>query len=194
MDFFSEFFIDEWIALIFGLFYVLLAAAERASAWIFGIISCAFWAYGTYIHYDLYFNMGLNVFYVLMGFYGLYQWLRGGEDGQERKIAELPLKQHITYNGVGIILSLILGYLFQQYTAANSPYIDAFATILSIIATFLLVYKIHSNWLYWIVADSIYLGLYIFTGAQAYAILFVVNTLIAIYAYWNWWRIRKNQV
>lgn len=192
MNFLPEFYLDEWVALVFGIFYVLLAAGEKASAWIFGIISCAFWAYGTYVHYQLYFNMGLNVFYVVMGFYGLYQWMCGGEGGTELKISEIPLRKHTIYNVAGLLLSLGLAYLFSIYSAASSPFIDAFATVLSVIATFLLIYKIHSNWLYWIVADSIYLGLYIYEGAQAYAVLFVINTILAIYGYWNWRRIRRN--
>lgn len=188
MEIFSQFFWDEWIALLFGIVYVFLAAGEKVSAWVFGIISCGFWAYGTFVHYELYFNMALNVFYVIMGFYGIYEWMRGGDDGQGRNITEISIKKHLTYLLPGTVVSILLGYIFQQYTDAHAPFVDAFATVLSLIATVLLIYKIRSNWLYWIVADAIYLALYISSDADAYAILFTLNLLLAVYGYWNWKR------
>ncbi len=192
MDIIAHIYWDEWIAISFGLVYVLLAAIERPSAWIFGIISCAFWAYGTYVHYGLYLNMILNIFYVVFGFYGLYIWLFGGENGTEKAIGEIPWKKHSYFILGGLLLSFILGYLFQSYTAAHNPYLDGFLTIISIIATFLLAYKVPSNWIYWIVADAIYTGLYFYRGAEAYGFLFIINTLIAIYGYMQWLKLNKR--
>lgn len=188
MELFADIFWDEWIAFIFGLFYLFLAASEKPVAWIFGIISCAFWAYGTFIHYQLYFDMILNVFYVIVGFFGLYVWLYGGEDKGKKNIEEISIQVHIYFIIGGLILMGILGYIFHTYTEATLPYLDALTTIFSIFATFLLVYKIPANWIYWIVMDAIYVGIYFYSGADIYGVLFIINTVMAVYGYWNWRR------
>ena len=64
----------EWLAVITGLIYVILAAKEKNLCWIFGIISTACWGYASYFHYDLYVDALLQMFYVAMGFYGIYKW------------------------------------------------------------------------------------------------------------------------
>lgn len=186
MELIELFYWDEWIALMFGLVYVFLAAANRPSCWIFGIISCGFWAYGTFTHYGLYFDMALNVFYVIIGFWGLYSWLYTGEGGNERSISELKWTKHTYLIGVGGLITIIIAYFFSLYTSANAPYIDAFTTIFSVLATFLLVYKIHSNWIYWIITDATYVFLYIMRGADLYAALFIINTILAVYGYYRW--------
>ncbi|HLF62372.1 MAG TPA: nicotinamide mononucleotide transporter, partial [Saprospiraceae bacterium] len=58
----------QWIALITGLIYVVLAAYEKPLCWPFGIISCSVIAADDFAVFQLYADGVLQIFYVLFGF------------------------------------------------------------------------------------------------------------------------------
>ena len=98
MDVFS--FLSAWhwseeLAVLFGLFYVMLAARENIWCWFWGILSCALWAYATYALYELYIDAILQLFYVVMGFYGWYNWMQGQGENNSLPITTLSGKKHL---------------------------------------------------------------------------------------------------
>ena len=173
-------------AVIFGLIYVILAARESVWCWFWGILSTALWAYATYTLYDLYVDALLQVFYVCVSFFGIYQWMKGGQRKEELQISSLKLNQHFALIGGGLILSLLVGYFFAEYTQAASTYLDAFTTVFSIIATFMVVRKVLENWIYWIVVDAVYVYLYFTRGSILFTLLMVIYTVIAVFGYLEW--------
>lgn len=177
---------SETGAVIFGIIYVVLAAKENVWCWFFGIVSCSLWAWATYEIYDLYIDALLQVFYVIVSFLGIYQWLQGSQNKRELKISTLPLKHHVSIICVGIVISLLVGCFFSKYTAAASTYLDSITTVFSIFATFMVVKKILGNWIYWIVVDSIYIYLYWSRGSLLFTLLMVAYTIIAILGYLEW--------
>lgn len=173
-------------AVIFGLIYVILAARESVWCWLWGILSTSLWAYATFTLYDLYIDALLQVFYVCVSFFGIYQWMEGGQLKEELQISSLKLNQHFSLIGGGFVLSILVGFFFGEYTGAAATYLDAFTTVFSIIATFMVVRKILENWIYWIVVDSIYVYLYFTRGSVLFTFLMVVYTVIAIIGYLEW--------
>lgn len=181
------FYWSELLAVITGVIYVLLAAKNNSWCWIWGIISSALWAYAAYVLFDLYVDALLQVFYVIMGGLGWYRWTHGGTQNQ-LPITTMKHQEHVASIGGGLLLSLAVGYLFDEYTPAAAPYVDAFTTVFSILATFMVVNRKLENWLYWIVIDVTYCFLYFSRGGYLFAILFVVYTLIAVLGYLRWHR------
>jgi len=173
-------------AVIFGIAYVVLAAREKVACWFWGIISCGLWAYASFELYKLWVDAALQLFYVGMGFWGLYSWKFGGKRRQKLAIRVLPFPQHLKIFAAGIFLALLFGYFFDNYTPAAATYLDSFTTIFAIIATFLVVRKIMENWLYWIVIDALYTYLYLSRGAYLFALLMATYTLIAIAGFYIW--------
>lgn len=193
MQFWITFFNDlaalswvDWTTTISALIYVTLAARDNVWCWFFGIISCSLWAYASYAYYQLFLDALLQVFYVGVSFWGIYRWQRGGQDGQELPISRYPWTVHAGLVLGGLLLSGAFGALFANYTSAAATYWDASTTIFSIIATLLLVQRKMENWLYWIVIDILYAGLYYSRGAALFALLMLIYTLIAFFAYRNW--------
>lgn len=184
----------DWTATITALLYVGLAARANSWCWFWGIISCSLWAYASYFFYDLYLDALLQLFYVVMAFVGLYNWKRGGEEQKEKVISRLSIEQHTYYIITGIILAVIFGYIFSEYTPAAATYWDAFTTIFSVLATFMLVQKRLDNWIYWIVIDAIYTGLYFSRGAYLFTILMIIYTIIALFAFLRWQKLLQKQV
>jgi nicotinamide mononucleotide transporter PnuC len=88
----------------------------------------------------------------------------------------------------GVLLSIAVGYLFDQYTEAQATYLDALTTVFSVIITFMVIGKKLENWIYWLVIDSIYVYLYWSRGGYLIALLFIVYLVIVVFGFLNWWK------
>ena len=188
--------IFEWCGLIFGIIYVLLAAKEKAICWVFGILSCSLIAFKDITSYKLYADAGLQIFYILMGFWGLFEWFRKGTSSSGESInhiKSLHFSKHLIALVSLTILAIPLGWLLNQYTDASFSYLDSITTLFAIFATVLLVKKYLENWLYWIVIDIVYVYLYANQSGYMFALLSLIYTLIAIYGYQSWKRSIDNQ-
>lgn len=183
----------DWVAIFMAIPYLILVARENVWAWFFGIISCLAWAYSAYL-YDLYIDAGLQIFYVIISFLGLYQWYYGSKSlgvqaEKDTAITRLSWKEHGLIIVIGSIFALLFGYLFKTYTTAAATYLDAFTTVFSIITTFLVIQKKLENWLYWLVIDSVYIYLYWIRGGYFFALLFAVYIVIVIVGWIEWQKI-----
>jgi len=176
----------EILATLFGLIYIVLAIKENVWCWFWGILSCGLWAWATYNLYDYYIDAILNVFYVVMGFVGIYQWKFGSTEKKQLYVTQLTVNQHIMIVVAGVALTFLLGYLFEKYTPAQKTYLDAFTTAFAIFATFMTIQKKIGNWIYWIIVDMIYVYMYWAVGAYLFMLLFIVNTVLAVKGYLNW--------
>lgn len=181
----------DWIVTLTALVYVVLSARNNSWCWPFGIVSCTLWAYASY-GYGLYSDVLLQVFYVATGFWGWYNWQKGNAQGGAIPISRMTPKAHLWYISVGIVAGGLLGYLFSN-TAAAATYWDAYTTIFSVLATVMLVRRQLENWGYWVIIDLAYAGLYYSRGAVLFALLMIIYTLIAGYAYRTWWRQFETQ-
>ncbi|MDX1939435.1 MAG: nicotinamide riboside transporter PnuC [Saprospiraceae bacterium] len=184
----------DWVAILTAIVYVVLAARENPWCWVWGILSCSLWAYASFVFYNLWLDALLQIFYVVMGFVGLYRWKFANKQEKTLPITRLWWVHHVHIIAVGTFLSFFFGYFFDEYTPAAATYLDALVTIFSIIATFLLLQKRLENWLYWVVIDAV--GTYLFASRQAYlfALLMFAYTIIAAIAFLRWKRsLVKNE-
>ena len=176
----------EWIGLITGIVYVVLASIQKPICWIFGIISSFCLAWKSFEDYKLMADGVLQVFYIVIGFYGLYTWLAGRIDHQPKPVITSSIKLH----GIAIVICLLMSipasWLLIHYASARYGYLDTALTLLSVFATFLLVRKDLHNWIYWIIIDIIYVLLYLKSDGILFAVLFLIYTLVAIWGYKQW--------
>lgn len=182
----------DWVATLTAIIYVVLAARENIWCWFWGIISCSLWAYASFVYYNLWMDALLQVFYVIMGFIGIYQWKYQQEGQDIRPTTQLTIPEHLTYGAILLPATFLFGYFFANYTPAAATYPDAFTTILSVLATFILIQKKLETWLYWILADTLYVWLYARQGAYLFALLMIFYVIIAVDGYFRWRRQMKN--
>jgi nicotinamide mononucleotide transporter len=175
------------LAFLFALVYIFLAAQNSIACWIFGIFSSGLWAYEAWFEYELLYDSVLNLFYVIMGGVGWWQWAQKKARTERFGIISLSSTTHLYILLFGGVVSIMAALIAQAYTNASLPFIDAPTTVFSIIATFLLIKKDIGNWVYWIVVDAIYIGIYIHKGALLFALLFLIYTVMAIVG-WQKWR------
>lgn len=176
----------EWMATLLALVYVILAARQKIVGWLFGIVSCALWAYASFVFYKLYLDALLQVFYVAMGFWGWFSWQKDKSTGQSLAIKTLPLSLHAAIIPLGILLSLLFGYFFAALTPAAATYPDAFTTVFAVAATLMQVKKVLENWIYWVVVDACYVWLYGSRGALLFMVLMLIYVIIAAFAWLRW--------
>lgn len=176
----------EWIGLVTGIAYVVLAAYERPSCWIFGIISSLAIAWKSFVDYLLIADGILQVFYVVIGFIGLYNWITDRGEDRKKLIVTTPLLKHLIAIILCFIASFPISYLLINYTNAKYGFIDTVITALSIWATILLVKKDLHNWLYWIVLDIALAWLYYKSGGYLFSLLMLIYTCIAFFGFVQW--------
>ena len=77
-------------------------------------------------------------------------------------------------------------------TDSDVVMLDSITTSLSLTAMLLLARRKVENWLYWIVADIIYIPLFIYKGLYVTSLQYVVFLYLAIRGY-DEWKKEKNQ-
>ena len=183
----------ESLAVILAIAYLLLAAREHIACWYCAFASSAIF---TVIFWDvsLLMESALNVFYVVMAVVGWYEWQFGGRDHHGVHIRRMTLVQHGLILLSMVVVTLAAGWYMQHYTREAWPYLDSFTTWASILTTFLVVWKVLENWLYWLVIDSISIYLYVDRGLYLTALLFVAYVVIVVFGFLHWRRLYAGQV
>lgn len=175
----------EIVAVVLAIAYLLLAAREHIACWACAFISSAIY---TFVFWDVSLLMEsmLNIFYAVMAVVGWYEWRYGDSKHGGLFIGRLAYWQHICIILGALVLAGLNGWLMQRFTSAAWPFLDAFTTWASVLTTFLVIWKILENWLYWLVIDSITIYLYLDRGLYLTALLFAVYLVIAIFGYLHW--------
>lgn len=177
----------EWAGLVTGILYVILATYEKPSCWLYGIISSACIAWKSFTDYFLIADGILQLFYIVIGVVGFFQWVRGASQQQVKPILISPLRDHLLAIAICLLLSWPASYLLVTYADARYGYPDTLLTFLSLWATLLLIRKDLHNWVYWIAIDVVYVVLYWQTEGYLFSILFFIYTGISILGL-NQWR------
>jgi nicotinamide mononucleotide transporter len=176
----------EWLAVVSSLLYVILITYKVLAAWIFAALSSVLYIYLCYSN-RLYLESILQVFYFGMAIYGWFMWT-SDDDTKDVTVIQWPLKYHIYNILISGALMLLFGYIFDQYSNQANPYLDAFTTIFSLMATFMVAKKVLENWIYWIIIDAFSVYLFASRGLYMTSVLFILYTLIAIFGYFSWKR------
>ncbi len=177
----------EWIIFFTALIYILLAVYEHSLCWPFGILSCLLSIYLCFSG-QLFLESFLQVFYVVIGLYGWYQWHKKSNinSAEESIINSISVKNIIIILIIGIALFLPIGKIASHYSTQQMPYLDAFITSFSIIATWMTAKKIIQNWIFWIVIDTLATILYAYRHFYLIAVIYIIYTFVALVGYWKW--------
>lgn len=180
----------EAIGFIFTLLCVYFDTTENIWAWPIGIIGISFYMI-LFFNFRLYGDFSLQFIFIAFSLYGWYEWLFGGKNRTVLHVSNISRRQLII-SIVALILGYpVLGWFLQHYTNTDVPYFDAFPTIVSILAQWLLARKVLENWHLWILADVVYIGLYIYKHLYLTAVLYAVFIPICILGLVRWLKSRQ---
>jgi len=187
---------QSWLELagvITGLLCVYLAAVNNIWNWPFAIVSVAIYIV-IFFNTHLYADMGLQVYFMATCIYGWYYWAKKPSSDDKRvPVARITGREIILSIIATVIATFILGTLLK-YTPASYPYLDSFCAACSLVAQVFLARKVLENWLIWIFVDIIYVGIYIFKGLDATAVMYAIYVPIALLGYLDWKKDYKKQI
>lgn len=194
----------EWIAVLTGIAYVILAALRSNWCWIFAIFSSGIYVYLCLIG-QLYIESVLQVFYIATAVVGWISWQKNDtssplidETLDKFGTVDLVKTWPVIYHAYNLLISGVvafsLGFCFDQFTDQANPYADAFTTVFSLAATFMVVRKVLENWVYWIVIDLVSIFLYHQRGYSLSAVLYLLFTILAIVGFIAWYKKYKTQL
>src|SRR5690554_4223357 len=180
----------EWMGVLLGTSYLIFIAYKKRWGWCFVMASTLIYTYLCYT-VELYIESGLQVFYFVMAIYGWFSWNKATHKNQN--IIIWPLKNHLLNIGASVVITFLLGYVMETYTNQQNPYLDAFSTVFSLVATYMVTQRVLENWLYWIVIDTALIFLYSSRGMDLTGFHYLVYTIIAIFAFNSWYKMYKAQ-
>ncbi|HEX5475844.1 MAG TPA: nicotinamide riboside transporter PnuC [Vicinamibacterales bacterium] len=178
----------EIIAVAFGLANIYLTVKQNVWCWPVGVVMVSVYIY-IFFGARLYSDAMLNVFFLVMQFYGWYYWGKATDHARSIvPVVGLRLRG-VVLTVAGILAgTAVLGTAMHTYTDAALPYPDAFTTMLSVFAQFLMTKKIIENWTLWIVADVVYVGVYAIKSLYWTCGLYVVFLVLCVEGYREWRR------
>jgi len=176
----------QLVATVTGILCVYLQTREKILAWPFGIVSVTISVY-IFTESGLYSDVILHLVYVVLNIYGWWNWAASRRsDSAAAPILTMSKQGWILWPLVIVIGTGILGALMGHYTDASVPYFDAFTTVGSLVAQYLLAKKIFQNWSLWILVDVVAINVYIYKEIYIIAFLFFVYLLLCIKGHFDW--------
>ena len=182
----------EITATIFGLLCVTLTVRQNIWCWPTGLVQVSLFIFVFY-QAKLYSDVILHVFYVGMQIYGWWFWLHGGRNRQVAKVAVQGISGRAGWLATVLVGTALWGYGMARWTDAAVPYGDAFTTVASICAQWMLARKRLESWFYWIAVDVAAIGIYFSKGLYVTTGLYVVFLFLASWGLVSWHHNWKNQ-
>ena len=182
----------EVAAVVLALTYLLLAMRENILCWYAAFASTAIYLF-LFWDVSLLMESALQIFYLVIAVYGWWQWRHRNRDGEKLHIHRWSASMHLyAFAGVGA-LTLLFGYVLDNYTSAALPYLDSFTTWGAVVTTYMVTRKVLENWLYWIVIDGAAIYLYIDREMYLTALLFVLYVILVIIGFFQWYTLYRQQ-
>ena len=184
--------VAELLGFVTGAACVWLTVAAHIGNFPVGIANSAFFLV-LFLSARLYADSGLQVVYIVLGFIGWWQWLHGGAGHARLAVARCGwglLAGCAAFVVAGTWgLTLLLGWARDI-----APLWDALTTALSLAAQFLLNAKRIENWAFWIIADVIYVPLYVVKRLDLTALVYVLFLALCFAGVGAWRRALRTTI
>ena len=183
----------EIFTLVTGVIYIVLEIRQKNFMWVVGIMTsvAAMWVF---FRQGLYASFGLNTYYLVTSFIGLWQWGRDRkklEAAAEKPEGDVIHLNHLSMKTVLVTLLAaaagicLLSWLMEMLENPMSV-LDAAVAVLSAVATWWLVRSYLEQWWLWILADALSTCLCMTQGLWWMTALYAAYTLSAVYGYIHW--------
>lgn len=184
--------IIELIATLFGIANVYLLTKQKIWAWPAGIVMVSLYVY-IFAVSRLYSDVILHVIYVLLNIYGWWNWSRKDDKIEKLKVTHLRDSSKYLWGGLIIFGTVLWGWIMDTYTDASFAYFDAFTTVASLSAQYLLAKKKIENWIIWIIVDIVAVNIYFFKDLYLTAGLYVLFMVLCVSGLINWRKSMQTQ-
>lgn len=163
---------------------IFLAGRNSVHTWWVGMIGVTLFGF-LFFGAKLYADVTLQVFFVITGLIGWYQWT-GGRAKKILPITRTKPSTLIISVSVGVFVGAAYAMLLYKFTDAYSPGWDTALLVGSVIGQILMMNRKIENWGFWLLVNTIAVPLFISRGLYLTSILYAAYWLHAIYAYRKW--------
>ena len=136
----------------------------------------------------LYADVGLQGFYIAISIYGWWSWLHGGRNHGVLTVSRVKPALGVFLALVVALITALLTGLLRRYTNSTVPVLDSLITALSLVAQFMMTRKWIENWLVWLAANCVSVGLLIYKGLYVTSALYLVYQLLCVMGWIEWRR------
>ncbi len=177
--------IIEIIALVMGIPYMIFEVLQKNTMWYFGMFTSTACAIQFFLEQN-WANMGLNIYYVLMAFWGLYQWKKDSE-AVEAEIHLTRLSPKMAFWSALLFL-LGTGLLVWLLTTLHdsNPWMDAISTALCVVGMIWLAKSIPYHWILWVIGDTVLVVMCFLAGKYWMTALYVAYVIVSAYGFFRW--------
>lgn len=168
----------ESVAVVFSLLSVIYTVRKSMWSWVYGLIGIIF--YGILFYQTgLYSNLLLQGLFVFQSIYGMYNWKNNKENG-------IIITETINYEEVSVYSVITLSLYILLSSFIKSTTLDSLTTAISIVAFYLLGKRKIENWIFWIIADLIYIYMFFSQGLYLSSVLYLIFLILCIIGYKKW--------
>jgi nicotinamide mononucleotide transporter len=136
---------------------------------------------------QLYADVLLNAYYVVINAYGWWYWsVKKEELGAELVVSRVTAKTAAGLFAIGVLGVIGMIGLLSNYTSAQQVILNSITTTMSFIAMWMSARKLLENWLIWLLVNVLSVGLYFLQGIYPYALLYTIYLVMAVQGYREW--------
>ena len=177
----------ELVACVLAFLMVLCNMRVNPLGWPLAIVSSALY-FLLFWNSKLYGDASLQIFFVVIAFWGWWQWLRGlADDGSALQVRELGALARWKLLAILAVAWPATGLFLKHFTDTDVPWWDAFPTAASVVGQWLLGRKYVENWLIWFVVNVVSVALFAYKGLWLTVMLYSVFTVMSVFG-WRAWR------
>ena len=177
----------ELVACVLAVLMVLCNMRVNPLGWPLAIVSSALY-FLLFWNSKLYGDASLQIFFVVIAFWGWWQWLRGlADDGSALQVRELGALARWKLLAILAVAWPATGLFLKHFTDTDVPWWDAFPTAASVVGQWLLGRKYVENWLIWFVVNVVSVALFAYKGLWLTVMLYSVFTVMSVFG-WRAWR------
>lgn len=191
----------EFFGTLLNIWCVWLVAKKNIWNWPIGIIATVLFLVLFY-QIRLYADFFEQIYFLITGFLGWWIW-KGGtkEEGNVSKISICSKRERFFYLLVIVGMTLIVGHLMKNIhlilpayfpEPASWVYVDTFTTVVSFVATYLLIVKKVEAWILWILVDIIGIWLYFVKEVRFISFLYLIFLVLATKGLIDWYKTWKK--
>ncbi len=183
--------LTEILGFITGAVNVWLLARQNIWNWPVGLANNALYA-AVFLAAGLYDDAGLQLVYIALGNYGWWTWAHAGARAG-LKVTRTPRTTWIWLLPGTVAAAVGLAFFLTRFTDSTVPGWDGFTTALSLAAIYGQTRKYVESWWLWILADLIYIPLYVYKHLWLTSGLYFVFLLLCLIGLREWSKALRAQ-
>ena len=176
----------EIVAFVLAVAMVLANLRVNPVGWPLAIASSLLYAL-LFADSRLYGEASLQIFFVVVAFWGWWQWLRGtAADGSRLRVRWMPARRRWQAAAATLAAWPLLALLLMRLTDSDVPWLDALPTAGSVAGQWLLGRQYVENWPVWLVVNVFSCGLFAIKGLWLTVALYALFAVLSLVGWRAW--------